>query len=335
MSYPEDKDPLTGKGRRHTAASLAVLGLSKAVIVDDEEEIPQIITPIILPSFVERKIKEGEILMAGDVVTWTSEKTEKQKKYIGVVSAYNNDNIYTILILEPHTLLGRAGRINIDRLSIIENKGKQIESGEPVIIYWADDRRLKMHVGTGVVKRTEKVPTNGNFPDLINYEVVLSEEVPAFSEIFKKGSIVTVYEYIGNDFENAITKNQKLIPTNRFRTNRIWSVYNPMRLDFDKSFDSKNEIVWEYKANDYVSLKVKASKHGVNWVVTYRWELFDSEKRISGEDEVSVKAYDNRDYAIKMAKELMDKASLDDYKVFKKNITDDYAMYLKKKQYVR
>jgi len=108
-----------------------------------------------------------------------------------------------------------------------------------------------------------------------------------------------------------------------------------MRLDFDKSFDSKNEIVWEFKANDYVSLKVKASKHGVNWVVTYRWELFDSEKRISGEDEVSVKAYDNRDYAIKMAKELMDKASLDDYKVFKKNITDDYAMYLKKKQYVR
>jgi len=32
MVYKEDKDTLTGKGRRHTASALSVLGLSKAII---------------------------------------------------------------------------------------------------------------------------------------------------------------------------------------------------------------------------------------------------------------------------------------------------------------
>jgi len=40
MVYKEEKDPLTGKGRRHTSSAISsTLGLTKAIIIEPEEEI--------------------------------------------------------------------------------------------------------------------------------------------------------------------------------------------------------------------------------------------------------------------------------------------------------
>jgi len=42
MSYEEDKNPLTGKGRRHVIASMSsVMGLKKSIIIEPEPEPPE------------------------------------------------------------------------------------------------------------------------------------------------------------------------------------------------------------------------------------------------------------------------------------------------------
>jgi len=217
MSYSEEKDPLTGKGRRHTQASLAVLGLSKAII--EEEKPPSIHSK----GEIQKEDKEfwpgKEQLEQGDILTWN------RGNHVAIVSSPKNTELgnteYDVAMLSPPSL--RGSHINIDLNQIenidrIENEDKEDKALEKVIFYWRDAEKDKINVGKGVIN--EVIPPHSGImstPDFVRYKVELLEDV----DDYPTGYVVdNVYEYVGKKPLSYI--GQPGYVQWKYKTNRLW-----------------------------------------------------------------------------------------------------------------
>jgi len=213
MSYPEDKDPLTGKGRRHTAASLAVLGLSKAVIEEVDDKLPP-------KGEIQDEDKEfwkgtGR-LEQGDMLTWN------RGNHIAIVSdskKYEMGNTeYLVAMLSPPALRGLHIDIDLSKITNIgkiKNTNKDYKEFEDVIIYWRDVEKNKIEVGQGKITKKDKIVGINTDFYFIRYTVVLSEGV----DDYPAGYDVHVYEYIGKE-RNPTSKSG--YAEMKYRTDRIW-----------------------------------------------------------------------------------------------------------------
>jgi len=304
MAYEENPDPLLGKGRRHSLATRAVLGISKAIIVDEPEVVN---IPII------------STLQQGDLVSWKNNATN----FIGVVNNSGKDT-YTVAIIEPdsNSLLGVYTSVKSDDVKQVQNKGKEFQVYTDVIIYWRDNDSGKMLVGKGTIMKRERTDVMGMFPDFYTYEVMMEKP---YSGGYPMGYMVHVYEYRG--LNAAAYDKYDRFP---YKVNRIWKAYEHNRLNFLKETATSTEHIWTKSVNSFVSLAIRALKHGAHWVVTYRWEIENKNHEVVSQDNIYTKVYKNEKDALKDAEHIMDKvATLDDYKNFSdKRIVELYQRYL-------
>jgi len=146
MAYEEPKDPLTGKGNRHSTAALrSILGLSKAIIEEQESE-PVVLPPLRPIQAYQQRNRDMKI------------PSEQRNRDMKIPSDFWGLNIENKTMIKWELKLSDKGigqnDVNLIVMAIkgVWGTGNNIESWK-VMYYWSWEKpTVKRIKGIGVTK---------------------------------------------------------------------------------------------------------------------------------------------------------------------------------------